>query len=181
MTGSDEDWSALMRAANAGDTRAYARLLHAIAPVLRGIVRAKARGFPPEAQEDIVQEVLLAIHLKRHTWRSESPVKPWLYAIARYKVIDAFRARGARIQLPIEDFAESLPAEPAADPTERSDALKLLGQLDPRSAELLQAVGLDGADAREAGARLGMSPGAARVALHRGLKRLAELRNGRGL
>lgn len=48
MTGSDEDWSALMRAANAGDTRAYARLLHAITPVLRGIVRAKARGFRPK-------------------------------------------------------------------------------------------------------------------------------------
>ncbi|MFT4150016.1 MAG: sigma-70 family RNA polymerase sigma factor [Paracoccaceae bacterium] len=177
MAGREEDWSALMRAANAGDGRAYARLLHDIAPVVRGIVRSRAAAFARDAQEDIVQDVLLAIHLKRQTWRPDCPVTPWVYAIARYKVIDALRARGARVHLPIEDFAEILPAEPAADPTERSDALKILAQLDPRSAGLLQAVGLDGVDATEAGRRLGLSEGAVRVALHRGLKRLAELRN----
>ncbi len=176
MTESDADWSALMRAANGGDTRAYGRLLRLVTPVLRGIVRARGRAFSPEAQEDIVQDVLLAIHLKRHTWREDSPVKPWLYAIARYKVIDAFRARGQHVQVPIEDFADVLPAEPQADPTERSDALKILGQLDPRSAELLKAVSLDGADPAETGRRLGLSEGAMRVALHRALKRLAELR-----
>ncbi len=176
MTATDEDWSALMRAAIAGDARAYARFLHAITPVLRGIVRARGRALSAEAQEDIVQDVLLAIHLKRHTWRSDSPVKPWLYAIARYKVIDAFRAKGHAIQLPIEDFAEVLPAEPDLDPNERSDALKLLGQLDRRTADLLQAMGLDGATAAETGQRFGMTEGAVRVALHRGLKRLAELR-----
>jgi RNA polymerase sigma-70 factor (ECF subfamily) len=28
--------------------------------------------------EDIVQETLLAIHVKRHTWQDDAPVTPWL-------------------------------------------------------------------------------------------------------
>ncbi len=68
-----------------------------------------------------MQETLLAIHQKRHTWREDMPVRPWLYAIVRYKVVDAFRARGRRVQVPIEDFAEVLPAEPRS-PTRPSAA-----------------------------------------------------------
>ena len=46
--------------------------------------------------EDAVQETLLAIHLKRHTWDPEQPLAPWVYAIARHKVVDALRRRGRR-------------------------------------------------------------------------------------
>ncbi len=106
-----DDWVELLRAANGGDDRAYADFLKQVTPVLRGIVRAKGSSLGVTACEDIVQEVLLAIHLKRHTWNAEAPVRPWLYAIARHKVIDAFRGRGKRIDLPIEDFAESLAIE----------------------------------------------------------------------
>ncbi len=123
-----------------------------------------------------MQETLLAIHQKRQTWREDMAVRPWLYAIVRYKVVDAFRARGRRITVPIEDFAEVLPAEPEADPTERSDALRVIGELDPRSARIVRAIGLDGASISETSAALDMTETAVRVALHRGLKRLAQLR-----
>jgi RNA polymerase sigma-70 factor (ECF subfamily) len=63
----EEEWAALLRAAIAGDGRAYARFLHAVSPVLRGIVRARGRALPPDQHEDIVQEVLIAIHAKRQT------------------------------------------------------------------------------------------------------------------
>ena len=33
-------------------------------------------------------------------------MRPWLYAVARYKVVDAFRRRGSHIHLPVEDFAD---------------------------------------------------------------------------
>jgi DNA-directed RNA polymerase specialized sigma24 family protein len=58
----------------------------------------------PEQCEDILQDVLLSIHLKRQTWREDAPIRPWLYAIARHKVVDAFRARGTRINVSIDDF-----------------------------------------------------------------------------
>lgn len=171
------DLAALLRAANAGDAAAYARFLRAVTPVMRGVVRARGlSGLGEAGCEDVVQEVLFAIHLKRHTWREDEPVRPWLYAIARYKVADAFRARGRRIDLPVEDFIDALPAPEGADPTERGDVETMLAMLDPRAQRIVRGIALDGETAAETGARLGMTEGAVRVALHRGLKRLAALR-----
>ena len=86
MPDAETEWAALLRAANGGDTRAYAAFLTAVAPVLRGLVRARGRAIPADQHEDIVQEVLLAIHRKRRTWDETRPVRPWLFAIARHKV-----------------------------------------------------------------------------------------------
>jgi RNA polymerase sigma factor (sigma-70 family) len=171
-----DDWGSLLTAANAGDARAYARFLQTVAPVLRGVVRAKGAGLGDAACEDVVQDVLLAIHLKRHTWQEDMPVRPWLYAITRYKVVDAFRARGRRIHLPIEDFAEDLAAEAGPDPTEAADMARMIGMLDGRSADIVRRIGLEGATTAETGAALNMTEGAVRVALHRALKTLAVLR-----
>jgi RNA polymerase sigma factor (sigma-70 family) len=169
-------WGQLLQAANAGDARAYARFLQAVTPVLRGIVRAKGGSLGAAGCEDVLQEVLLAVHLKRHTWEPASPVRPWLYAITRYKVIDAFRARGRKIDVPIDDFAEVLAADAGPDPTEAADMEKMIGMLDGRSATIIRKIGLEGDSVAETGAALTMSEGAVRVALHRALKTLAILR-----
>lgn len=169
-------WETLFRAGLAGDEASYARFLHEVAPVIRGLVHARGRDLGEAACEDVLQEVLLAVHVKRHTWRSDSPVRPWLYAIARYKVADAFRTRGAQVLLPIEDFADALPAPETADPTLAGDALRMIDRLDPRSADIVRAIGLDGEEPSATGRRLSMTEGAVRVALHRALKRLAALR-----
>lgn len=173
----DDQWASLLRAANAGDSRAYAAFLRAIAPPLRGLVLARGGALGPGTCEDIVQETLLAIHLKRATWREDAPVRPWLWAIARHKVADGFRARGAQVHLPIEDFADLLAAAPAPDPFEMSDALRVASRLDARSATVLTAVAIEGAGIAEAGRRLSMTKGAVRVALHRAMKRLGALRD----
>lgn len=165
-----------MRAANRGDAVAYRRLLEAVTPVLRGIVRARGAGLGPEGCEDVVQEVLLAIHLKRQTWREDAPLRPWLYAIARHKTADAFRARGYRIDLPIEDFADALPAAEAPDPTLARDIETVLGRLEPRAADIVRGFGVRGETVAETAQRLQMTEGAVRVALHRALKTLARLR-----
>src|SRR4051812_23858482 len=105
-----------MRSAIAGDGAAYHRLLKAITPVLRAAARrglARA-GQPVDQSEDIVQDVLLAVHLKRHTWDSSAPFAPWLFAIARNKLIDALRRRGRRGFGNIGDFAGTIPGEAAA-------------------------------------------------------------------
>ena len=176
MAEQGDGWGKLLLAANAGDARSYAKFLQAITPVLRGIVRAKGVSLGEAGCEDVVQEVLLAIHLKRHTWQTGSPVRPWLYAITRYKVIDAFRARGCKIDVPIDDFAHVLAADAGPDPTEAADMAKMIGMLDGRSAVIVRKIGLEGVSVAETGAELTMSEGAVRVALHRALKTLAILR-----
>ena len=171
-----DDWGRLLALANSGDSRAYATFLRAITPVLRGVVRAKGGGLGEAVCEDVLQEVLLAVHLKRHTWQTDAPVRPWLYAIARYKVVDAFRARGGKVELPIEDFDDSLAADAGPDPTEAADMAKMIGMLDDRSGRIVRMIGIEGASAAEAGQALNMTEGAVRVALHRAFKTLAALR-----
>lgn len=171
----DETWERLLARANDGDGPAFARFLHAVTPSLRAVIRRRGDGLPPDQHEDILQEVLLAIHLKRQTWRRDAPVRPWLYALARYKVVDAFRRRGASVTLPIEDFADLLPQDDGAVPLSDRDAAVMLGMIDPRSAMLVRAVALDGLTAEQAGETVGMTAGAARVALHRAMRRLSGL------
>ncbi len=84
--------------------------------VRRGLSRA---GANLSETEDVVQDILIAVHLKRHTWDATRPIGPWISGIARYKIIDNMRRRGFRIELPIEDFAEILPAEEAEAASER--------------------------------------------------------------
>lgn len=171
-----ENWDDLARAANRGDAVAYERFLRAITPVLRSVIRARGGKMGPEHCEDILQEVLLSIHLKRHTWREDAPIRPWLYAIARHKVVDAFRARGTRIDLPIDDFHDVLPATDIPDPLVARDMDRVLDQLDPRMADIVRGFGLRGETTAETAARLKMTEGAVRVALHRALKVIARLR-----
>jgi RNA polymerase sigma-70 factor (ECF subfamily) len=171
-----DDWGDLLAAANSGDSRAYGRFLRTVTPVLRGVVRAKGASLGEAGCEDVLQEVLLAVHLKRHTWQAGAPVRPWLYAITRYKVIDAFRSRGRGINLPIEDFTDDLAADTGPDPTEAADMAKMIAMLDGRSAKIVQMIGIEGASTAEAGQALQMTEGAVRVALHRAFKALAMLR-----
>jgi RNA polymerase sigma-70 factor (ECF subfamily) len=176
MSERTNEWEALFAAAIAGDNRAYAQFLLAVAPIVRGVVRARSGSMGKAECEDIVQEVLLAVHLKRHTWHTASPVRPWLYAITRYKVVDAFRARGRKVHLPIEDFVDDLAADAGPDPTDAADMAKVIGMLDDRSAQIVRKIGLEGASVAETGEAMRMSEGAVRVALHRAMKALVVLR-----
>jgi len=102
----EEKWAEMMRAALAGDESAYRRLLEEIGRAVRAMARgAFSRARVGDADvEDVVQETLLAIHLKRQTWDGGMKLAPWVNAIARHKIIDAMRRRGARRSEPIEDF-----------------------------------------------------------------------------
>jgi RNA polymerase sigma-70 factor, ECF subfamily len=171
----DSHWAMLMRAANAGDAAAYRALLAGIAPLLRAVVRRglTAAGLGSSDAEDIVQETLLAIHLKRQTWREGEPLTPWIRAIARNKLIDALRRRGRSINVPIDDFSETLAAPEEEPRLSAAETDRMLGMIAGRSREVVQAIALDGLSTREAAARLGIKEGAVRVALHRGLSTLA--------
>ncbi|RJE82682.1 sigma-70 family RNA polymerase sigma factor [Paracoccus onubensis] len=175
------DWSEMMRASLHGDAAAYRHLLSEMVPVLRGIVRSRASGMGMDWCEDVVQDTLMAIHLKRGTWKPELPLRPWVYAIARHKIVDAFRRSGREISMPVEAFADLPQPEPDIDPMESRDAETLIDRLPERDAALLRCLALDGHGNDECGRRLGLAPGALRVALHRALKRLAAIRREEGL
>jgi RNA polymerase sigma-70 factor (ECF subfamily) len=167
----DEELSRHLRAAIAGDERAYGEFLRRAANLVRSFARSKiARsGIDPE---DIVQETLLAIHVKRHTWQEDRPVTPWLYAIARYKLVDAYRRRGHRAEVEIGELAGTL-AEPEIETVSDREVDRALLTLPPRQRSVVAAVSVAGRSIAETAKNLRMSETAVRVALHRGLAAIA--------
>ena len=171
----NSEWSSLLRAANSGDSLAYQRFLRELAPVLRAFVRRLlARSSSGSAEvEDIVQDILLAIHLKRQTWIETAPVTPWVFTIARHKTIDALRRRGRHIDVPIDDFSESLAADTQEPDLASVYIDRQLGTLPEVQRKVVQAIAVAGDSISEAAEKLMMTQGAVRVALHRGLAAIA--------
>ncbi len=167
-----------MRQSLDGDEAAYRRLLAAVADRLRAQLRGRlARwGASDVEPEDVVQETLLAIHLKRHTWNRVERFEPWLAAVARNKLFDALRRRGRRTELPLEEVEEFLAAaseEAAGD--DSLDVSRLLAQLPERQQQIVTMVSVEGEAVRTVAQRLQMSEVNVRVSLHRSLKALAVL------
>ena len=125
----------------------------------------------------------MAIHLKRHTWDPGQPLAPWVYAIARHKIVDALRRRGRRRVEPLEDFEEFLAAPEAEDPHALSDARRLLETLAPRQRDIVTSISLDGQSIAATATRLvdvrgrgqGGAPSGAEVA-GRGLAEVGRVR-----
>jgi RNA polymerase sigma-70 factor (ECF subfamily) len=173
VTGVEPRLKALMIAALRGDRAAYGELLAVLSGYLRGHFR---RRLGPGAAdvEDLVQETLLAVHLKRGVYDPAQPFTPWVWAIARYKMLDHFRRVGARRSVPLDDAGELFSEENTEEGAVRRDVDKLLATLPPRQRTLMRDVKLTGLSMEEAAAKSGMSVTAVKVSVHRGMKRLAK-------
>lgn len=173
----ETEWSLLMRAALDGDGEAYARFLRSLAHPLRILVsRGLARArLPPGDVEDVVQETLLAIHLKSATWDRSGPIVPWIAAIARHKAVDMLRRRHRRLEVSIDDLVGDweVPEESTPQVT-HSELQALLETLPARQQQVIRSISLEGGTIASTASALGISEGAVRVGLHRGLKALAE-------
>ncbi|MGL5735268.1 MAG: sigma-70 family RNA polymerase sigma factor, partial [Beijerinckiaceae bacterium] len=114
---------------------------------------------------------------KRDNWNPALPFRPWLNAVARYKMIDAFRRRRLGEQINIDLISDTLPSEPEKDAPDH-DLEKMLSCLNGRQRHIVRAIAIEEQPAAAVAARLAMSEGAVRVALHRALKELARLYRG---
>jgi RNA polymerase sigma-70 factor (ECF subfamily) len=86
MTTSDAELKVLMLASLDGDAASHRSLLEQLSLRLRAYYKAKlaALGRGTAEAEDLVQETVLAIHLKRHTYDTQEPLTPWVHkAVAR--------------------------------------------------------------------------------------------------
>jgi len=169
----DAALAALLNASLAGDEKAYAAFLNHAAALVRAYVRRRIVQGGVDA-EDVVQETLLAIHLKRHTWRQDAPVAPWVYAIARHKLIDAFRRRGRHIEVDIGGFEDELASPQDEERLSERELGRALDSLAPGQRSVVSSISVDGRSIGETAAALNMNETAVRVALHRGLKALAK-------
>jgi RNA polymerase sigma-70 factor (ECF subfamily) len=180
MTARDKEhlWAEAMRAERRGDTAAYERLLRDIAALLRRLIqhRLAQSGLGVHHAEDLVQEVLISLHTKRHTWDADRPFLPWLYAITRYKLTDAARSRKRealyRIDLTFEELSEVIDA--SSDDHDHSvvSVERHLSNLPRTQQAVVRALAIDGVSVRTTAQRLNTSEGVVRMTFHRALRQL---------
>jgi RNA polymerase sigma-70 factor, ECF subfamily len=168
----------LMLAGLDGDAAAHKALLKRLSAYLRAYFKGQLlrTGRGPADAEDLVQETLIALHTRRHTYDRSERLTPWVYAIARYRLIDFLRrTKASAMDVPLEEADDILAADDPSGVESALDLDKLMAQLKPKTRQAVQFVKLDGLSVSEAAARSGMSQSAVKVSVHRGLKALSLL------
>ncbi|WJV51276.1 RNA polymerase sigma factor [Streptomyces flavofungini] len=183
----DAELTRALAAAREGDETAFAAVYQWVHPGLLGYVR----GIVGDEAEDVASEAWLQIarDLGRFTGDG-GDFRRWAAVIARNRARDHVRRRLSRPRLSLTD-GDALDVPAARDTADEvleslstDDALGLVAGLPPdqgRAVYLGVLMGLDGPSAARV---LGKRPGAVRMALHRGLRRLraqltGEARQGR--
>jgi RNA polymerase sigma-70 factor (ECF subfamily) len=166
----------LMLAGLDGDAAAHRLLLTQLSGHLRAYFKRQLGRLGRSASdaEDLMQEVLLAIHTRRHTYDPAEPLTPWVHAIARYKLIDHLRrTRTSLRDAPIDDVAELIAQDDQGSTESSHDLGRLLGQLPERTRRMIECVKLEGLSVAETASRYGLSESNVKVSIHRGLRALA--------
>jgi RNA polymerase sigma-70 factor (ECF subfamily) len=178
MTTHEIQLKALMLASLDGDAASHRVLLDRLSRRLRAYYKGKlARiGRGATEAEDLVQEAVLAIHFKRHTYDPAEPLTPWVHAIARYKLIDFLRrTRSSLADVPIDEADKIMADDDNVGAESTHDLKRLLQRLPEKMRCSIEAVKLDGRTVAEAADRCGISESGVKVNIHRGLKTLAAL------
>ncbi len=177
MATSEAELKALMIGSLNGDAAAHGLLLRALVPLLRAFYRRRLAL--AEDVEDFVQDTLITVHTRRESFDRNRPFTPWLYAVARYRLIDHYRRR--RQMVAIEDVASILVTEGFEDAVNaRMDIDTLLLTLSPKQAQAIRDTLVEGKSVAEAAAGAGIGKSDVKVSVHRGLKALgAQLRGSR--
>jgi RNA polymerase sigma-70 factor (ECF subfamily) len=173
---SEESLRSLVQRSFEGDQAAYREFLTHLREVLRVYVRRQLYrvGRAEHDAEDLVQEALLAVHAKWHTYNGDAPVTAWARAIARYKLIDFLRLTTNRARdLSLDDIEETVSAEGTA--MDSAISIKtLIAALPEKLRQPLELVRLGGLSVKEAAAVTGLSEAAVKVNTHRGIKSIVQ-------
>ena len=178
-----ENFAAVLTAAQQGDEAAFARLWHDGQPALLRYLHVIA----PDGAEDIAAETWT--HVVRGLARfrgNEQNWRAWLFTTARRRVIDQTRQLMRRPAISLEALPDLAladlaglrspdAAELALENLATRAAMEVIARLPPLQAEVIMLRVVAGLDTETVGRLLGRSPGAIRIAAHRGLHRLANL------
>lgn len=163
----DNKWDIWIKAALAGDQDAYRDLLTALRPWLTAYFRKRIHT---NAVDDLVQETLMALHSKRHTYNPAYPFMPWLSAVARHRWIDHMRKTLRHIELQLDDAFQD--PSSAREEAARHDVQALLKKIPPAQAQVIEMVKLRDMSVADVAAQTGHSASSVKVMVHRGMKRM---------
>ena len=174
----------MLAAAQGGDEAAFSVLWRDANPALMRYLRVVI----PEHAEDVAAETWIQVlrGLANFTG-DEGAWRAWLFTNARRRVLDQVRHRTRHPAEPLDDIsAGEMPrsadaAQLALDNIATERAIALVSRLPEQQAEVIMLRVVAGLDTEVVADMLGRSPGAVRVAAHRGLKKLATLLSGAGV
>ncbi|MBA2341024.1 MAG: sigma-70 family RNA polymerase sigma factor [Pyrinomonadaceae bacterium] len=162
----------LVVAAQSGDREAFAQLHSSYAPIVHGVLLARA---PRNEVDDLVQDVFLQAFRKLHTLRDANTFGAWLATIARNRAVDFHRRARADEELSEENAVRS------ADEAKAEEILGVIRRLPEAYRETLVLRLVEGLTGAEIAARTNLTPASVRVNLHRGMKLLREQLGGSGV
>jgi RNA polymerase sigma-70 factor, ECF subfamily len=168
----------VLAAAQDGDEEAFTQLwLDGNSALLRYL-----RVTAPETAEDIAAETWVhAIRGLRRFRGDEAAWRAWLFTTARRRTIDQARRRSRLAGTPVHELpASRLPvaadtADVALERLSTGAVIALLAALPPLQAEVILLRVVAGLDTEAVARLVRRSPGAVRVAAHRGLRKLAQI------
>jgi RNA polymerase sigma-70 factor, ECF subfamily len=172
-----EDFAAVLAAAQDGSEAAFAALWRDSNPALLRYLRVAV----PDAAEDVAAETWVQVVRGLPGFRGEEQHwRAWLFTIARRRAIDEGRRRSRHPVVPLAEVpgAQEPRAQDAAglamQNLSTAAAIAAVSALPPLQAEVILLRVLAGLDTEAVAQIVGRSPGAVRVAAHRGLRRLAQ-------
>lgn len=145
---------------------------------------ALRRTSDPADAADVVAEVFLVAWRRRESIPLGQDARLWLFGVARLTVTNQRRGEirrtrlNARVTATISEAQIPAGSDPADDVVRREEAHRLgraFQGLPERDAELLRLTAWEGLTPAQASVVLGLSPGLARVRLHRARERLRAL------
>jgi RNA polymerase sigma-70 factor (ECF subfamily) len=164
---SDEE---LMAAVARGDERALGALVDRYAARIHAHL-ARACGSRDDA-DDLLQETWVRVARGARTYRSERPVRPWLYGIASHLAADLHRRRAVRARAAAAGAHEPAPAALGA-----LDGLALrerVARLPERLREVVWLRYYAGLDEAEMAAALAIPRGTVKSRLHGAIRALQD-------
>ena len=169
--------AAWIASARAGDAGAFNLLLRAYAQRIFGYLYRMLRD--AQEAEDMTQETFVKAYQNMHHYDGVRPFRSWLYAIATNTGRNALRSRRRRgHSAPLEDAADVAAPAVAEAGLQRIETRRHIDQalrrLSPQAAALINLHYREQMSIREAAEVLGISEGAAKVALHRARRQLRE-------
>jgi RNA polymerase sigma-70 factor (ECF subfamily) len=168
------DNASLVEAASAGDHDAFRRLYDLYAPMVHGILLARA---PQPEVDDLVQDVFMTAFHRLHTLRDREAFGGWVAMIARNRAMD-FHRRSRQTQ----EIAKEMTVEQNTDSDSRARRiLEVISQLPEAYWETLVLRLVEGMTGPEIARRTGLTAASVRVNLHRGMKLLREKLHEEGL
>ncbi|MGN6610635.1 MAG: RNA polymerase sigma factor [Angustibacter sp.] len=175
-----DDFAADLAAARTGDEAAFARIWRRTQPALLRFLRVR----DPALADDVAAEAwITAVDRLSDFEGDESGFRAWMTTIARRRLIDHHRRATRRPErLTDSDVELEHSAPTVADTADVADerasterALRLIAQLPPDVAEMVALRVVVGLDVAQVAEIVGRKPGAVRVAVHRGLRKLAAI------